>query len=543
MSAVLVALLLQAAPLDAGVDVVGQALVAEVARAKALSMATSPGAKVERPYYLAAFFNEAQTFDAWASFGALASRVEATNYSVATRVRVGSATFDNTGFQDSSFSLAEGRRPRPMPGELDPDLLRHTLWLALDDAYKQAVETLAKKRAFLLTNAVLDPIDDFSSAPPFIIDRPRVPLQVEGEKTAALVRRVSAVFLDNPVLQEGTAWYRAASTEQHFASSEGVTHRFGEAQVSLQLAVMAQASDGMELRLMQRFSGQDEADLPAEPELVTAAQQLSTRMTALAKAPLADEDYAGPVLFVDQAAALFFLATLGEPLSNPREPLGARQRGRMVDRLGKRVANKALSAVDDPTVTRWLVGQREVPLWGAFPVDDDGVQPQRVSLVEDGVLRSYYMSRTPTAGLKQSNGHCRGEQGAVGNLFIRTSQPVARVAMKRRLLELAREEDLDYGLMVESAGEALPREGLSNPVVVWRVYADGREVLVRGLTFKPISARVLKELEAVGDEPFVLNLEHRGQRTSVIAPGVLVKLMELTRPRAEFERPPLLPRP
>jgi hypothetical protein len=47
----------------------------------------------------------------------------------------------------------------------------------------------------------------------------------------------------------------------------------------------------------------------------------------------------------------------------------------------------------------------------------------------------------------------------------------------------------------------------------------------------------------MGDDPFVLNLEHRGQLTSVIAPGVLVKLMELTRPRAEFERPPLLPRP
>ena len=41
----------------------------------------------------------------------------------------------------------------------------------------------------------------------------------------------------------------------------------------------------------------------------------------------------------------------------------------------------------------------------------------------------------------------------------------------------------------------------------------------------------------------LLNLEHRSQRTSVIAPSVLVKLMELTRTRQEFEKPMVLPRP
>jgi hypothetical protein len=136
----------------------------------------------------------------------------------------------------------------------------------------------------------------------------------------------------------------------------------------------------------------------------------------------------------------------------------------------------------------------------------------------------------------------------VGNLFITTAAPVARAALKKRLLELAKDEDLDYGLMVEVADERVPRSGsdgvrLSSPVLVWKVYADGRETLVRGLSFKPASARMLKELDGLGDEAYPLNLEHRGQRTSVVAPAVLVKLMELTRTRQEFEKPPLLPRP
>lgn len=553
MNALLLLTMLTASP-DAGVAPTGaamQALVAEVTRAKGLAMPTAPGAKPsEKPYYVSAFLNEAETYDVWANFGALGNRNHATAFSVATRVRVGSAKFDNTNYQDQGFGFmfgGDGRR-RSMPAELDPDLLRYTLWLALDDAYKAGLETLSKKRAFLETTSVTEKLDDFSPAPVFLLDRPRVPLTVDTEKTATLVRKASAVFLANPVLQEGTAWYRAASKEQNFASTEGSRHRFGEEEAQLQLSVTAQATDGMELRLTQRFAGHDDRDLPSEGEVLDAAKKLSARMGELARAPIADEDYTGPVLFVDQAAALFFLSTIGEPLSNAREPLGTRQSGRMIDRLGKRVAAKFLTAVDDPTITTWNDGKRSVPLWGAFPVDDDGVQAQRVSLVEEGVLKRYYMSRSPTSKLKDTNGHARGEQGGVGNLFITTAAPVARAALKKRLLELAKDEDLDYGLMVEVADERVPRSGsdgvrLSSPVLVWKVYADGRETLVRGLSFKPASARMLKELDGLGDDAYLLNLEHRGQRTSVVAPAVLVKLMELTRTRQEFEKPPLLSRP
>lgn len=544
----LVLWLLCASP-DAGVslDPMRQALAAEVARATTLTMPAMVGAKAtDRPYLVSAFLNESETFDAWASFGALGSRSHPTTRTLSARVRVGSPKFDNTNFQDQSFSFGGEAKRHPMPGEPDPDLVRYTTWLLLDDAYKAGLETLAKKRAFLETNAVSEALDDFGSAPRYVYDRPRVPLAVDAEKSVGLVRRVSAIFLDNPLLQEGTAWYRGASNEQDFVSSEGSTHRFGEREVRMQLAVTAQASDGMELRLSKRFTGEVDADLPSEAQLVEAAKALSGRMTQLAKAPVADEDYAGPVLFVDQAAAVFFLSTLGEPLTSPRDQLGTRQNGRMTDRLGKRVAARFLSAWDDPTMERWGSGAQSAALWGAFPVDDEGVQARRVNLVEEGVLKNYYMSRTPTAKVRQSNGHCRGEQAGIGTLVVQTSAPQPRAALKKRLLELAKDEDLDYGLLVELSEERMGHSGdprLTTPVLVWKVYVDGREELVRGLTFKPPGARILKEIEAMGDDPAVLNLEHQGQRTSVVAPSVLVRLLELTRTRQDFEKPPVLPRP
>jgi TldD protein len=540
MNALLLAAVLSA---GAGEGVALKALKAEVARAQTLSLPAKEGGKPgERPYFVSAVIDEVEALEAQASFGALAGRSHATNLVLSTRVRVGSAKFDNTNFPDYGAFMFGSRR-RTMPAELDADLLRTSLWLSFDDAYKAALETLSKKRAYLETNTVTEQVDDFSPAPVFTVDAPRTPLGADADQVTQLVRKASGVFLGNRLLQEGTAALRLSSDEQNFASSEGATHRFGDRRGQLTLQVMAQASDGMELRLSQRFTGRDLKDLPDEATITAAAKALSERMTQLAQAPLADEDYAGPVLFVDQAAAVFFLTTVGEPLSNAREPLGVRQPGRMIDRLGKRVAARFMSVKDDPTLTTW----HDVPLWGAFPVDDEGVQSQPVSLIEEGVLRRYYMSRAPTAKFKASNGHCRGEQGGVGNLFVSTSQPTPRAALKKRLLELAKDEDLDYGLLVESVDDrahgSVDGTRLPNPVLVWRVAADGKETLVRGLAFKPASARMLKELEGLGDDPSVLNLEHLGQPTSVVAPSVLVKLLELTRTRQEFEKPPLLPRP
>lgn len=549
MSALVLALALAAAPAaPPKEDPIFKALDAEVGRAMTLAMPAGPGTSAERPYYVNAAVGEEDVFNVWASFGALQLRSGSQSLNTVVHVRVGSPQFDNTNFNDYSGFTFDSRR-RQTPAEPDVDALRQALWLQLDEAYKGAVEALSKKRAYLETNQVTDRLDDFAPAKVATLLQPKVALVVDKERWTKAVRAASAVFLDNPAVAEGTAWFRAAASQQSMVTTDPARHRFGESWVQLTLNTAAQAADGMELRLQRRFTGRGEQDLPGEAELVKAAKALSARTTELVKAPVADEDYAGPVLFVDQAAALFFLQTIGEPLSAPREPLGSKPAGRMIERLGKRVAARFITAKDDPTRTEVAQGASPIGLWGHYPIDDDSVPPQAITLIDAGTLKTYYMSRLPTAKVKASNGHCRGEQGGPGNLFVETSQPTPRAALKKKLVELAKDEDIDYGLMVETADEfvskAYGNEGqrFSAPVLVWKVYADGREQLVRGLTFKPVSARVLKEVVALGDDPYALNLEHHGQRTSVVAPSVLVRLMELTRVKQEFEKPPLTPRP
>lgn len=529
-----------AAPPPAEQDVVFRALEDEIARAKTLSMD-----KLDKPYWIGGFAQDTEGFEVSAAFGALLSRDGGKRSMLETQVRVGDMGLDNTNFSDD-FWGGGYRRGQGIPGEPDYDALRHALWLQFDDRYKRAAENIAKKRAFLQTTEVKDRPADFTPAQVASLVLPREKLVLDRERWTKVVKQASAVFRDHPATHTCRVSLRTSLSHQYFVSTEGARHRFPEQLIQLVIQAGTQAPDGMELQANWEKWGRTEKDLPTDAEILKAAEGVAKRLEELAAAPVPTEDYAGPVLFTGEAAPLFYLSTLGEPLSHPRDELGAARQGRLVDRVGKHVATKLLTVRDDPLQTSY----KGVPLLGHFPVDDDSVLPQPLTLVEDGVLKAYYMSRVPTKLVKKTNGHSRNGHGAAGNLFVETkaAQPVA--ALTKRLLELAREEDYDYGIVVEDFDTGMGmRWGRMNevmlpmPSAVYRVYADGRKEAVRGYTFKPTSFRVLKDIEGLGDDPTVANVELRNQRTSSVAPSTLVKMLELQKTNQDFEKPPYTPRP
>ena len=90
--------------------------------------------------------------------------------------------------------------------------------------------------------------------------------------------------------------------------------------------------------------------------------------------------------------------------------------------------------------------------------------------------------------------------------------------MKKKLMDLCRERNKPYGILVRRmdfpslAPPASVRELLrpmrsggprvfSTPLIAYRVYADGREELVRGLRFRGFTVRVFRDILAAGDTP------------------------------------------
>jgi TldD protein len=96
---------------------------------------------------------------------------------------------------------------------------------------------------------------------------------------------------------------------------------------------------------------------------------------------------------------------------------------------------------------------------------------------------------------------------------------------------------------------------VGSPVLVYKVFPDGREELVRGLRYRNLSVRTLKDIAAASDENFIfdfignaapLSLIGAGGyivNSTVVAPAVLFDDFELERPQEELPKQPIVPPP
>ena len=96
---------------------------------------------------------------------------------------------------------------------------------------------------------------------------------------------------------------------------------------------------------------------------------------------------------------------------------------------------------------------------------------------------------------------------------------------------------------------------VSLPLRVYRVYQDGKEEIVRGLRFRALNVRSLKDIVAAGDDMNVFNYPENGQpfaligagsetaETSVVAPSLLIDDLELVRIEDEQPNLPIVPAP
>ena len=170
-------------------------------------------------------------------------------------------------------------------------------------------------------------------------------------------------------------------------------------------------------------------------------------------------------------------------------------------RGGSRVVPDWLDVTDDSTQTAW----NGKPLAGQYDFDLEGVAPKPVNVIEKGVLKSFLTTRQPAKNFPTSNGHARlpGNYGArsaaIGNMFVKARETSSLAALKQKLIETIKDRGKPYGMLVKkldypfagSGGElqslavASQQSGgggrpVSPPVLIYRVYPDGREELVRG---------------------------------------------------------------
>ena len=507
-------------------------------------------------YFISYNVTEQQRSEVQGSNGALLSSQEVRNRWLETTVRTGSYDLDDThkvGGRDSGFQSSFGTQ---VPVDDDAAVLRRAIWLETDRQYRGAAEALLK----IKTGRDVKVETAEGRAPDFSREKPQgwfgqhAAFQVDRRPWEEKVRRYTSAFRTSAAVLNSIVTFSASAQNEYVINSEGTRLQFGDVKYRLELYIQGKAPDGMDINRYANFDWTDPAAAPDDQAVLASVKQVTKELEALVAAPII-EPVAGPALLTGRAAAVFFHEVFGHRAEGHRQK-DVNEGQTFARNVGEKIFPDFLSVYDDPTEAR----AGGSVLLGKYPFDDEGVPAERVTLVDHGMLKNFLMSRSPLIGFPESNGHGRRQVGLPpvsrqGNLIVESSNAVSNAELKRKLIEEIKRQGKSFGLLIDDiaggftfTGRGTPQAFAINPLVVYRVYADGRpDELVRGADIVGTPRASLAKILATGDTPEVFNgycgAESGSIPVAAVSPAILISELEISKKEQSTDRPPLLPPP
>jgi TldD protein len=504
------------------------------------------------PYFTSYNVTDGESLFVLSAQGGILNSAHARHRSADVSMRIGAPALDNTHDQERASGITSGQ----LPEQDDPDAIARVLWKLTYEQYRKARQSYTNVKTKTAVRAKdEDDSPDFSQEKPSTyIDKTPLPAFPEQKTWEDLARRYSASFRQYPQVEESLVFLSATKGLSYLVSTEGTKIVTADAVFRIMIQAETRADDGMELMRVETFQFSDPAKIPSEAEIAASVQKMANDLSALRAAPLA-EPFSGPALLSGRAAAVFFHEVLGHRVE------GQRQRGRdegqtFTKKINEKILPDFLSVADDPTL-RTLDGTE---LSGFYRYDDDGIPAARVEVVTDGILKNFLMGRLPVKNFSASNGHGRAQAGRMpvgrqGNLIVTSSKTMPDAQLRTRFVEEIKKQGKPYGLYFEDiqggftlTTRDLPQAFQVLPVMVWRVYADGRpDELVRGVDIVGTPLTILTQIAATGDTTSVFNgicgAESGSVPVSAAAPAMLFSEMEVQKRKYGDTRPPILPPP
>ena len=510
------------------------------------------------PYFMSYAVTETERTTLASSYGAVRSSTSRRSRLLDIDMRVGDYQLDNT--HEVRGAMPFGRLPDfsgpvAIPLEDDIDAIKSILWLHTDRKYKAAADQLVKVR----TNQAVtvdeeDASADFSRESPEVAIGPLASVAIDVEPWRERLKEYSALLDSHPGIHESNATLTAVATNKYLVNSEGTRVQHGTVHVRVMLYAATNADDGMELYRYESFNGHSPDRLPEDDTVRRAIDRIATDLLALREAPEI-EPYAGPAILSGRAAGVFFHEIFGHRIEGHRQKSDLEGQT-FTKKVSERILPEFVSVYSDPTEER----AGDTDLVGHYRIDDEGVRARRVTVVENGVLRNFLMSRSPVEGFDRSNGHGRRQAGLApvgrqSNLIVESSQPVSDTELRELLVEEIERQGKEFGLLFTEiaggftqTGRGGPQVFQVTPIMVYRVHADGRpDELVRGADLIGTPLVSFSEIIATGTERSVFNgfcgAESGSVPVSAVAPAILTAQIEIQKKPKAADRPPLLPRP
>ncbi len=508
-----------------------------------------------------------------------------------TKVRVGAKSFDNSHFvilRDEGAPIGATNGGLLLPLDDDYQEIRRSLWIATDQAYKEAISQFNGKKASLATQFSARRPDDFSSEEPFTL---RSSEQVQHPSIAEISRiaqELSETFRDQSEIFVSSASVVSVSNKRTYLDSEGNFHIETTEFCSARTHGETQSVGGTELSDTTSFFARGCSGLPEDSYMRDQTVQMIEKLKQQRHA----EElfvYNGPVLIEAQAAAELMNQVLFDLLGAvPLPQIGNPQFDGQIqqlttpflDRLNSRVFPRSFSIVNDPTADEY----NKRPLLGSYSVDAEGMPSRRTELVANGRLLTLLTSRSPIGSLRKSTGSHRGLPLPLpGNLFVAMEDAMPMNELKAELLSAARSNGSEIAVIIRKIANVLDlhedQATLSQKVeaslrgdtlILPSVYAakvdsEGRETPILPVVVVNFDAAYFKDILGASEERWqfdvpvstlgatsVLNVLTQGvgvlagadqTLVSAVTPALLFEELSLRSARQEYPKLPIVSHP
>lgn len=513
-----------------------------------------------KPFFISYSYLKGSVTQASALLGAVLSSDEYPVTDWTLRLMMGNYNINDENFEDRYTQQDEKQEYQiSAPMEADYWGIRKMYWWNTSNVFRSAAQNYKNKLAALKDKPIQseeEKMPDYTQAAPIKRYIRNTTEEISKREAEVFVRNLSSVFKEHKDVHRSIASLYVYNATAYIINTEGTELMIPINLVYAYISASVYSEKGDDLGESITFFGNKFSDLPSVDSMKRAANTLANYLQELKNAEKVKENYTGPVLLHDDAAANLLASGLfagNTPLLAYRKPLvndiskemTPKDNNSIESRMDKKIIAKDLSVKALPE----LKDYNGVKLLGSFDIDSEGIVPSKeINLVEKGILKGLLSGRVPSKKSQVSNGHNRigisrgGFYSSIGPGIIEITSDNAKseAELKKQITELAQDNGLDYVFIIRPLFHG---NNCYSPLNYYQYDINtGKETLVRPMSVADISLNTLNKIDGAGKTIFVKNaifqgenfsndFSSRGLFTSFIVPSsLLVREIELMAP-------------
>lgn len=358
----------------------------------------------------------------------------------------------------TSYSGNTLGRPFLLPDDISYYHLRSELSQHTETQFRNATDWLAK----IHSEGRADSLPEWLKLPGRTVVEPSAleGWQEDAEQLKVLADKLSEVLGTYSEFTSSRVEIELKYIDSYRVTSEGLKMRTPSKQIKLLLFADLPMANGTKLNVIDGYGSiYDVADLPLTDSLIAFVKRTAELNIAQCKAARSDDqEYIGPVLYENSAANVFLHEnTYDKTLStyiHTHFNLNRREYDNTYHKIGKKVISNQISLTQLSTDSVFD-GNR---LLRYRHYDADGVRPQTVELVRDGILLTQLSGRIPSPGAKTSTGNEVLREVQLpswptmfesGVLRIDCKTTMSRRKLLKKLRTIARQQGLPYAYILK----------------------------------------------------------------------------------------------